>query len=157
MSTSGILALWAPGRPAPQGSKDANGREVSAYLPGWRAAVKRAVYAEYKALGVKPEELPYFVGPVQITRCTFVLDTGDRIDSPPDIDKLLRAVLDVLGAPPTRLLGETDRHYAKRNEGRGARVWEDDGRVVYVGDLGKTQAEPGQPTGVEMVIRGRRA
>lgn len=100
------------GRPAPQGSKHQGQygqmREASVYLPAWRAAVKRAVYERYRELGIDPEALPLFMGPVGV-RVTFYLDHGDRVDGPPDGDKLERAVWDVLTK---------------------ARVWEDDGRAV---------------------------
>lgn len=100
------------GRPAPQGSKHQGEhgqmRESSVYLPAWRAAVKLAVYEQYKALGIPPVALPLFRGPVGLA-ITFYLDTGQRIDSAPDGDKLDRSTWDALTQ---------------------ARVWEDDGRVV---------------------------
>lgn len=112
MTTIDRLRVWVPGRPAPQGSKHhgAHGqmREASPYLPAWRAAVKRAVYEVYRERGIVPDDLPLFVGAVGIS-VIFYLDTGQRIDSEPDGDKLTRAVWDAL---------------------TNARVWEDDGRVV---------------------------
>lgn len=104
-------------------------REQSAYLPAWRAAVKQAVYERYKALGVLPGDLPLLVGPVAV-RCSFALDTGARIDAPPDLDKLLRGVWDALTQ---------------------ARVIEDDGRIVTVYAGKKAAATPGE-TGVEIEI-----
>jgi Endodeoxyribonuclease RusA len=110
------LRVVVSGRPAPQGSKQygqyGQMREQSAYLPAWRRAVKKAVYEWYRQVGVEPADLPLFVGAVGCS-ITFRLDTGDRIDGPPDIDKLLRSTFDALGKPPV-----------------GARVFEDDARVV---------------------------
>ncbi len=130
------LRVTVPGRPAPQGSKKIGSagqmREQSAYLPAWRAAVKRAVYERYRELEVPPGDLPLFRGAVIVARCAFRLDTGQRIDSPPDLDKLLRATWDALTA---------------------ARVWEDDGRVVEVRELSKTGAGA-LGTGAEIVILG---
>ena len=113
--------VWAPGRPAPQGSKKRGQHgqliEASAYLPAWRAAVKTAVYQEYKRRGIKPGigELPLFRGPVAFGPCTFWLLPEQlpqaRIDGKPDLDKLMRAVWDALTA---------------------ARLWGDDGQVVMV-------------------------
>lgn len=129
------LDLWVPGRPAPQGSKDGHMREQSKYLPAWRAAVKKAVYEQYRALGVKPSALPYFRGATELG-CHFWLNTGQRIDSPPDLDKLLRGLWDALSA---------------------ARAWEDDGRVVKIHYAEKRQAVEGQETGASIVIIGSRA
>lgn len=131
------LVIKVDGRPAPQGSKEQGSAgqllESSKYLAPWRQRIKKAVYARYKELGVTPAELPYFVGPVRLS-CTFHVDTGQRIDSPPDIDKLLRGLMDALTA---------------------ARAWEDDGRVVSVHELHKRQASNGQ-TGADIVIIGER-
>jgi Holliday junction resolvase RusA-like endonuclease len=85
-------------------------REASVYLSAWRAAVKKAAYKQYQAEGIKPVQLPLYRGPV-VVQVTFRLDTGRRIDSMPDLDKLLRSTWDALTA---------------------ARVWEDDGRVIAV-------------------------
>jgi hypothetical protein len=105
------------GRPAPQGSKHQGQygqmREASPYLPAWRAAVKLAVYERYRELGIEPAALPLFVGPVGVS-VVFFLATGDRIDGPPDGDKLTRATWDALGRVPKI----------------GARVIEDDSRIV---------------------------
>jgi Holliday junction resolvase RusA-like endonuclease len=106
------LVVSVLGRPAPQGSKNIGEhgqmREASVYLAPWRAAVKRACYERFKALGIAPAALPLYRGPVAV-RIAFYLDTGDRIDGPPDIDKLMRSTFDALTQ---------------------ARVWEDDARVV---------------------------
>lgn len=122
------LLVTVTGRPAPQGSKELGEHgqmlESSPYLAAWRQAVKRAVYKRYKALRVRPEDLPYLRGPVAVglvfllprSRRTFGADgqrgsgpVGWRIDGPPDLDKLTRSTWDALTA---------------------ARAWEDDGRVV---------------------------
>jgi crossover junction endodeoxyribonuclease RusA len=117
------LDIEVSGRPAPQGSKHhgeyGQMREASPYLPAWRAAVKAAVYRRYVELGVPPhpDVLPLIRGPVGV-RIEFRLDTGQRIDSKPDLDKLARATFDALTQ---------------------ARVWEDDARVVYA-ELLKVEA-----------------
>jgi Holliday junction resolvase RusA-like endonuclease len=98
------------GRPAPQGSKDANMREVSVYLPSWRAKVREAALRWMKDNGIGPKDRPLFLGPVVVV-VTFRMDHGDRYDGPPDLDKLQRSTFDALTA---------------------ARVWEDDARVVAV-------------------------
>lgn len=131
-----IFTVWAPGRPAPQGSKDAQMREQSVYLPSWRAAVKKAVYQEYKALGIKPGDLPLLRGAVTVSRCVFRLDTGQRLDSPPDLDKLIRATFDALTM---------------------ARLWEDDGRVLAIMHAEKREPSALAGTGVELSVRGEPA
>lgn len=129
------LRVTVNGRPAPQGSKTIGAagqmREQSVYLPAWRAAIKRAVYERYRDLGVEPDALPLLRGPVAVRYCVFRLDTGQRVDGPPDLDKLLRAVWDALTA---------------------ARVWEDDGRVITVRELSKVPVLPGQESGVDIAI-----
>lgn len=128
------LHISIAGRPAPQGSKKTGAagqmREQSPYLPAWRAAVKRAVYAEYKTLGVAPAALPLLVGPVAIG-ATFWVPGERRVDGPPDLDKLLRGLWDALSA---------------------TRVWEDDARVVEVLWASKAVAEDGR-TGADVMIR----
>lgn len=103
----------AEGRPAPQGSKrlgqHGQMRESSPYLPAWRAAVKRAVYEQYRDLGIEASVLPLFRGAVALS-IVFVVDASERrLDSAPDLDKLTRSTWDALTQ---------------------ARVWEDDGRVI---------------------------
>ena len=120
------ITIWAPGRPAPKGSHKLGNagqlRDASAYLAAWSGswsgtgrnrrrlagAVERATYEKYREIGVKPERLPIFRGPVGV-QITFLLDPGQRIDGPPDVDKLERGTWDALTQ---------------------ARVWEDDARVV---------------------------
>lgn len=121
------LVIKVTGRPAPQGSKHhgehGQMRESSPYLAAWRAAVKRDTYRAYRELGVGPEELPLFMGPVGVA-ITFYLRPEQlpqaRIDGPPDYDKLCRATWDALTQ---------------------ARVFEDDGRVVEVGAGRKVLAD----------------
>lgn len=108
--------------------------EASKYLPAWRAAVKRAVYEKYRALGVDPVRDPKWAllrGPVGFS-ATFRMPPGQRVDSPPDLDKLVRAVWDSLTA---------------------ARVWEDDGRVVEVDWLDKVAADDETCIGADIVVR----
>jgi len=131
------LTVVVRGRPAPQGSKRVGQygqvREQSAYLPAWRAAVRRAVYERYRELGVDPADLPLLRGPVEMS-CVFRLDTGARIDGPPDLDKLLRSTWDALTQ---------------------ARVWEDDARVVHVRELCKKAPDgssPGTGTGADITV-----
>lgn len=134
VTTPGRLVISVTGRPAPQGSKQrgAAGQllEQSPYLASWRAAVKRDTYRAYRAAGIAPDVLPLLRGPVGIA-VTFRLDTGQRIDSPPDIDKLLRATFDALSA---------------------ARAWEDDGRVVQIERTSKRQTVTDEPTGADIEI-----
>ncbi len=122
------MRLWIPGRPAPQGSKDSDMRESSVYLKPWRAAIKKHVFQWYRDNDIKPEELPLLKGAVVFHKIEFHLDTGQRIDSPPDLDKLLRALFDGLG--------------------KDARLFEDDGRVVRVHELSKEQTYHDAQTGV---------
>jgi crossover junction endodeoxyribonuclease RusA len=143
------LIVYAYGRPAPQGSKDLGGAgqllEQSAYLPAWRAAVKRGAYEAYRAAGLPAESLPLFpVGtPVVVEQCTFYVTAEqcrtEGTDLPlgtPDIDKLLRATLDALGGA----------------KGGGARVFGDDSQIVLVRGLAKVRPAPGNPTGAMIII-----
>jgi crossover junction endodeoxyribonuclease RusA len=132
--------LFVPGRPVPQGSKSAfvsksTGRPIvvdkDVRLPQWRMKVTAAAIekqAEYMQTNPALFEALPFEGGVGIT-VDFVLErpkwhygTGKNAGhvkesapaypaSMPDIDKLLRAILDAL----------TD-----------AQVWKDDGQVVWV-------------------------
>lgn len=108
------FTITVVGRPAPQGSKriGASGqmREQSAYLPAWRAAVKRAAYAAMRQAGIGPLDRPVFVGAVAVA-ASFALPDDKRADGPPDIDKLLRSTFDALTQ---------------------AGVWEDDARVTAI-------------------------
>lgn len=133
LGENGRLVISVTGRPAPQGSKRQGAagqmREQSPYLPAWRAAVKRATYEAYKAAGVEPAALPLLRGPVQAS-VLFRLEHGRRADAPPDLDKLLRSTFDALTE---------------------ARVWEDDGRVVFVMS-GKDAALEGESMGATIEI-----
>lgn len=129
------FSVWVPGRPAPQGSKRrgvaGQMREQSVYLPAWRTAVKKAVYERYRMLDIRPEDLPMLRGAVT-ARITFALSTDRRVDSAPDLDKLLRSTWDALTS---------------------ARVWEDDGRVVAI-HADKVHIAPEMPdTGAYIEIR----
>lgn len=134
MTNADRFMVVVRGRPAPQGSKvlgeHGQMRESSAYLPAWRAAVKRAIYEQYKALGVEPDALPYIRGAVGIS-LLFTLPNGRRADGPPDLDKLARSTWDALTA---------------------ARVWEDDGRVVRA-LMDKREAGT-DPVGAEIIVWG---
>jgi hypothetical protein len=92
------LTVRVYGRPAPQGSKHhgqhGQMREASAYLPAWRAVVKRSIYEEYKRRSILPQTLPLFRGPVSFVGTFLLLEQWGRVDGPPDLDKLLRAVFD---------------------------------------------------------------
>ena len=85
------------GRPAPQGSKAYKGNqrfvEASKYLPAWRKAVKNAA-------AVAQGGAPLFEAPVRV-EVRFWLERPkkpkfDRPGTPPDLDKLCRAVFDAL-------------------------------------------------------------
>lgn len=134
MSAVGAFSVLVRGRPAPQGSKKYGAagqmREQSPYLPAWRMAVRRAVYKEYQRLDVRPDDLPLLAGPVGFS-CVFRLDHGLPIDGPPDLDKLVRAVWDALTL---------------------ARLWEDDSRVVEVGDLRKVVSPGPEQTGARIKV-----
>jgi Holliday junction resolvase RusA-like endonuclease len=127
------IAFTVAGRPAPQGSKklspEGNLLEQSPYLRAWRAAIKRAAYAEFLRLDVMPSQLPLLRGAV-VARATFRLGDERRIDGPPDLDKLLRSTWDALTL---------------------ARVWEDDGRVVVVA-ASKVHATPWLPMGADVEV-----
>jgi Holliday junction resolvase RusA-like endonuclease len=143
------LSIAAIGRPAPQGSKQSGGAgqllEQSAYLPAWRQAVKVAAFEEYLRRGISAAALPIFPAgvPVVIESLTFFVGPdqcrAEGTDEPigtPDIDKLLRAVLDALGG-------------AKGNR-RSARCFADDSQVVEIRGLRKVRATT--QTGALIVI-----
>lgn len=132
------ITVRVAGRPAPQGSKRTGSAgqllEASPYLAAWRAAVKSAVYGRYRELELDPDatKVPGWAllrGPVGIV-IEFRLQTGQRIDSAPDLDKLERATWDALTK---------------------ARVWEDDGRVVY-SHASKRDATDGLPVGAWITV-----
>lgn len=86
-----LLAVFVPGRPIPQGSMRAVGKGVlihdNAALAGWRKAIAWSVRA---ALGTQAP----FLTPVGV--CCHFLVTPKRKGDQPDLDKLVRAVLDAL-------------------------------------------------------------
>lgn len=141
------LSIAAIGRPAPQGSKQLGGAgqllEQSAYLPAWRQAVKIAAYETYQARGIDPSTLPIFAAgvPVIVESCTFFVGpeqcraegTAEPVGTP-DIDKLLRAVLDALGG----------------QQKGSARVFADDSQVVEIKGLRKVRAT--SQTGALIII-----
>jgi Holliday junction resolvase RusA-like endonuclease len=139
------LNIAVTGRPAPQGSKEQGGAgqllESSIYLPAWRQAVKIAAYEEYKRRGVTL--LPVFPAgvPVIVETCTFFVGPEqcraagtDEPTGTPDIDKLLRGVLDALGG-------------ARKGT---ARCYADDSQVVEVRALRKIRTQ--SMTGALIVI-----
>lgn len=134
------FTFFAEGRPAPQGSKKQGGHgqllEQSIYLKPWRADVRRGALARMKELGILPKDRPVFRGAIGFSAC-FHLDTGQRIDSPPDMDKLIRAVWDALG-PGTP-------------KDPGAYLIEDDGRFIVIRDVRKVRAIGGR-TGADITV-----
>lgn len=134
------LHIAAIGRPAPQGSHESGGAgqflDSSAYLKPWRQAVRKATFEAYRHAGILPAALPLFPAgtPVIIETCTFYLlpeqCRAAGTDAPvgtPDIDKLLRAVLDALGGA----------HSPKEH----ARLFADDSQVVEIQHLSKTRMD----------------
>lgn len=116
------LTITVFGRPAPQGSKryiggssKQGGRfiEASKYLPAWRKAITLAASEQIENKGWAKDTNPIAI------EVTFYLERPATIPvakrpwpiKPPDLDKLLRGVLD----------GLTD-----------AGVWDDDGQVVKI-------------------------
>ena len=116
------LTITVFGRPAPQGSKryiggsaKQGGRfiEASKYLPAWRKAITTAAIAE-----IENRSWAKSIEPIEI-EVIFYLERPATVSvakrpwpiKPPDLDKLLRGVLD----------GMTD-----------AGVWDDDGQVVKI-------------------------
>lgn len=107
------LLVTVEGRPAPQGSKRpiGNGRfvEASKYLKPWRDAVILALKQNQEDV----QNIHKFIGPVKVD-ITFFLERPKQPKWPypattPDIDKLIRAVLDSVTQ---------------------AGIWEDDCQVV---------------------------
>jgi len=147
-----ILTIRAIGRPAPQGSKDLGGAgqvlESSPYLAAWRQCVRIAAFRAYAAAQIDPLGLPVFAAgvPVRIERVTFYLRRGEQggaadCEYPvgdPDVDKLLRAVLDALGG--------------RTNKRETARLYADDSQVVHIGDLGKEWAPTPEAAGALIIV-----
>lgn len=145
------LAISAFGRPAPQGSHELGGAgqllDSSRYLASWRAAVRIAAFRAYADAGILPGALPLIPAPAPVTieRCTFYMlpeqcraaDT-DEPTGKPDIDKLLRGVLDALGGAE-----------------KSARVFTDDSQVVEVQQLSKVRMTSGRSGAFIIVSDGR--
>jgi len=146
------LIIRAHGRPAPQGSKESGGagqlRESSIYLPSWRQAVKIAAWRACKDAGYLPAELPLFPRGSRVVvelMHFYVLPEQCRAegtDDPlgdPDLDKLMRAVLDALGG-------------ANKRASSSARLYADDSQVMGCRSLWKYRATPEQPAGAVIII-----
>lgn len=144
------LSVWVPGRPAPQGSKTYLGRrggrgvlvESSKAVKPWRADVRQAFLGE----PVQDQHGDWFDAPARrfegalVVMIVFVMPrpaaTPKTKATPPavkrpDLDKLVRAVLDAIGS---------------------ALVWADDSQVVTV-HAHKRLAELGEPTGAMIHIQ----
>jgi crossover junction endodeoxyribonuclease RusA len=145
------LTISAFGRPAPQGSHEL-GRagqllDSSPYLRAWRVKIRHACFREYARLGVPGTALPLFPAdvPVIVERCTFYVRDDqcraagtDHPTGTPDIDKLLRGVLDALGGAP-----------------KSARVFADDSQVVEVRNLNKVRMTAGKSGAFIIISDGR--
>jgi len=138
------LTLRAFGRPAPQGSKELGTGgallESSPYLRAWRQQIRIAAFRAYADAGISPAALPLYPAGrgVHIERCVFVVEEqqcrAEGTDEPlgtPDVDKLLRGVLDALGG------AKSSKH--------SARLYADDSQVVAIDGLRKTRPLPGVP------------
>lgn len=129
------LTVFIPGKPAPQGSKRHVGGgvmiESSKAVKPWRQDVRQALLDE------AGQPLTRFEGPV-LVRADFVMprpaSTPKRVTPPavkrPDLDKLVRAVLDAVGS---------------------AGVWADDSHVVRV-EASKRLAEIGETGGLHLTV-----
>ena len=99
-----LLTIFVPGEPKPQGSKDQFGRESCKLLPAWRNLISilaKQEMAEMPPLDEALEVAITFIFP----RPKNHFGTGKKADEPkdsaptykisrPDVDKLIRAVLD---------------------------------------------------------------
>lgn len=134
-----VLAVFVPGSAAPQGSKRHVGRGVmvesaSKTLKPWREDVRQACLAAW-------EDIP-LDEPVRLT-VEFVRKrpaTAPKRSTPPavtkpDLDKLVRAVMDAIGS---------------------AGVWVDDSRVVAL-VCSKRLAEIGETPGAHITIEAMTA
>lgn len=129
-----VLAVFVPGRPAPQGSKRHVGRgimvESSKAVGQWRDDIRSWIRAMHDA--------PPIGGPVAV-QLTFVMPrpaSAPKRSTPPavkrpDVDKLARAVLDAIGS---------------------AGLWRDDSQVVDL-HAAKRLAELDEKPGVLIEIR----
>ncbi|MET0915755.1 MAG: RusA family crossover junction endodeoxyribonuclease [Jiangellaceae bacterium] len=144
------LTISVVGRPAPQGSKRTGGAgqllEQSSFLPAWKQAIKIAAFRAYAEIGLTQPMLPLFRPgmPVTIERCAFYMGedqcraagTNQPVGTP-DLDKLLRGVLDALGG------GRKDT----------AQLYADDSQVVAIHGLTKQYAT--RPGAIIVVSDGR--
>lgn len=144
-----MFRTFAPGRPAPQGSKAVNRRtgmmfESSKLLPAWRRAMDMRLTAERVA-----HHGLTFTGPVVVS-ATFIIprpkshyrtgrnaallrESAPRVHTQkPDLDKLVRAVLDAL----TR-----------------SGLIADDAQVSRFGYIAKQWAEYGEQPGADIAVR----
>lgn len=144
------LTITVVGRPAPQGSKQRGSAgqllEQSSYLPAWKQRVKIGAYEAYREIGLGDDMLPLFRPgvPVIIERCSFYLapdqcraEGTNQPTGTPDIDKLLRGLLDALGG------GRKDT----------ARLYADDSQVVAIHGLTKQYAA--RPGAIIIVSDGK--
>jgi Holliday junction resolvase RusA-like endonuclease len=147
--------LFVPGRPVPQGSKTAfvsksTGKPIvvdkDVRLPQWRMKITaHAIEAQAEWMHTRPDVALPLRGPIGMTVAFYMnrplghFGTGRNAGtlkpsapthpaSMPDLDKLLRAVLD----------GLTD-----------AQVWKDDGQVVWI-QTTKTYADDTTHEGVHI-------
>lgn len=134
---AGVIDLFVPGRPAPQGSRRYLGRsggkgitvESSKAVAPWRADIRERLLAD-----PAPAHLD---GPLAV-RLEFVMprpSSAPKRSTPPaikrpDLDKLVRAVLDAIGS---------------------AGVWRDDSQVVDLRTV-KRIAEIDEPAGCRITI-----
>lgn len=141
MAEGARIAVFVPGKPAPQGSKRYLGRsggkgitvESSKAVAPWRADIREALLAEIEAGGHQQLD-----GAVSVC-LTFVMprpaSTPKTRRTPPaikrpDIDKLARAVLDAVGS---------------------AGAWRDDSQVIAL-TAHKRLAEISETSGVVIEI-----
>lgn len=126
------LDIFVPGLPAPQGSKRHVGNgvmvESSARVKPWRQDVREAALADGTRV----------TGPVSVDLLFMMprpksAKAGQAADKRPDLDKLVRAVLDALTSAGT---------------------FEDDARVIDL-HARKRLTAPGEQTGCRIVVRSR--
>lgn len=143
------LAIQVLGRPAPQGSKRTGGAgqllEQSDYLPAWKQAIRIGVYRAYAQREIAEDALPLFPAgtPIYIESCVFYVGPeqcrADGTHEPigtPDIDKLLRGLLDALGG-------------GRRGT---ARLFADDSQIVRIANLSKQRAGHPDRTGALIIV-----
>lgn len=142
---TGLLDVFVPGRPAPQGSKRYLGKpggkgvavESSKAVAPWRADIREHISRCWPYLRPASPDTAA-TGPLAVC-LEFVMprpaSTPKRRTPPavkrPDLDKLVRAVLDAVGS---------------------AGVWRDDSQVVYL-SASKRLAELGETPGCHIRVR----